>query len=255
MQVHARERFDETKETQHAPGGATRARPETCRLLFRSRQAVACFPQGVLPPCPGCPGARPEQAAGDAFGAGSGTNPDRPPRSTLRWDALPAMSATGPFRSDPAAPSFARTATGKPARWLAWPFGRTALALGSPPKPDAASGTAMAAASPRPPPHVRALDRGHSLPPGSKRSRSIRQRKHGDYGMGVRGCGKSGGGGSGGRRPEINEIDFCERRPEREAARRLYDTTGICFVILGVEPAHRWVISLRLSTCDRLLPA
>lgn len=192
MQVHARERFRETKETQHAPGGATRARPETCRLLFRSRQAVACFPQGVMPPCPGCPGARPEQAAGDAFGAGSGTNPDRPPRSTLRWGDLPAMSATGPFRSDPAAPSFARTATGKPARWLAWPFGRTALALGRPPKPDAASGTAMAAASPRPPPHVRALDRGHSLPPGSKRSRSIRQRKHGDYGMGREGVEKVG---------------------------------------------------------------
>lgn len=105
---------------------------------------------------------------------------------------LPAMSATGPFRSDPAAPSFARAATGKPARWLAWPLGRVALALGRTPKPDAASGTAMAAASPRPPPHVRALDRGHSLPPGSKRSRSIRQRKHGDYRMGCEGVEKVG---------------------------------------------------------------
>jgi len=78
-----------------------------------------------------------------------------------------------------------------------------------PEEKHAASGTTLATASPLIPPHVRTPPPGHSLPPASKRSRSIRQRertesdmeleggdemgwiiwgRRGTAGMAVRGC-------------------------------------------------------------------
>ena len=50
----------------------------------------------------------------------------------------------------------------------------------------------MAAASPTRPPYVGTPGPGHSLPPGPKRSRSIRQRKQAKYDMGVEDGDKTG---------------------------------------------------------------
>ena len=94
-------------------GGAVSARPETRRMLSGIRQAAACMTRGLAyppaplqGPSPGLLRLRPGQAAGDAVGAGSGTDPDRwamppalPPKPRVRWNtSSQIMSATGPAR-------------------------------------------------------------------------------------------------------------------------------------------------------------
>jgi hypothetical protein len=121
-------------------GGAARARPEYRRMISASdRRRLAAHGAG-LSTCPSSgPSARIAPAAiwtnrGCGF-RGSGTDPDAP-----HW---PVMSATGPFRCA-APPAFRQVWSAFPARWLAlhgqfWP---------------PASGTPMASASLRDPPHV-----------------------------------------------------------------------------------------------------
>ena len=60
------------------------------------------------------------------------------------------------------------------------------------PKAPPASGTTLATASPLAAPYVGTPPPGHSLPPASKRSRSIRQRERTESGTGMGGVDKSG---------------------------------------------------------------
>lgn len=174
-------------------GGADSARPGIRRMLSGIRQAAPCRPRSRLFACPSSgPSARVAPAAvrtdrGTCVWRGFRHGPWRPfPARHVRHRpgpvTRPSPALSGRRGHDPGpVAGFPPASSGTC---------RTGLA---PPRTDAASGTPMASASRSPPRHVSAPGPGHSLPPASKRSRSIRQREWSEYGMGVEGVGKEGG--------------------------------------------------------------
>ena len=152
------------------------------------RRRLAGHGAGLSPaplqgPPPGLPRPRSGQTAGHASGVGSGTDPGRP------FPARHVRHRPGPVTRPSPALSGGHGTT--PARWLA--FHRLPRGL-APPLTDAASGTPMASASWSLARHVSTPGPGHSLPPASKRSRSIRQRECRGVWHGGGGCGKRWGG-------------------------------------------------------------
>ena len=147
------------------------------------RRRLAGHGAGVSPaplqgPPPGLPRPRSGQTAGHASGVGSGTDPERPlPARHVRHRPGPATRPSPAFR----------LARNEPGPVAGFP---PALSGTCPAKTGAASGTPMASASRSPPRHVSAPGPGPSLPPASKRSRSIRQRECRGLSHGGGGCGK-----------------------------------------------------------------
>ena len=146
-------------------GGADRARPGTRRMMSASDRRFLAS-SGVYPP-PGLLQPQSGQTAEMVFVIRHGPCCHAIART---------MSATGPFRPRPPHLPFGwlRKAT-RPGGWL--------CTVSRPP----ASGATMVSASPNRSPYVGTPDPRHSLPPGPKRSRSIRQRKWDEYDMGVEG--------------------------------------------------------------------
>jgi hypothetical protein len=103
-------------------GGAERARPGIRRMLSGIRQAAACMtrrlaypPAPLQGPSPGLLRPRSGQTARDAFGAGSGTDPDRP------FPARHVRHRPGPVTRP--SPAFRRTRTkSRPGGWLSTGF-------------------------------------------------------------------------------------------------------------------------------------
>jgi len=122
---------------------------------------------------PGLPRPRPGRAAGVALGAGSGTDPACS-RKHVRHRPGPVLP--------PHLHVAGRNRNPGPVAGLRLPEGK-----------HAASGTTLATTSPLVPPHVRTPPPGHSLPPASKRSRSIRQRERTESGMELEGEDEMGG--------------------------------------------------------------
>ena len=170
----------------------------------RSRTGVALSARG--PEVAGCcPASDRRRLAG--HGAGLSACPSSGPsarvapaavrtdRGTCVWRGFrhgpwPAVSGPScPPQARPGDAPLTRLSAGaertRPGGWLS-----TGPSGTCPAKTGAASGTPMASASRSLPRHVSAPGPGHSLPLASKRSRSIRQRECGDYGMGVEGVEK-----------------------------------------------------------------
>ncbi len=182
-------------------GGAVRARPETRRMLSGIRQAAPCRPRSRLIHLPLFRALRPDC---------SGRGPDRP--RNLRLAGVPARTlaarrclcvsprnhggdGTYPanhVRHRPVPAPAPRSRLAADAARHSGPVAGFARPVKNRPP---ASGTLMASASPACPPSVWTATPEHFLPPGSKRSRSIRQRERGDYGMGVEGVDEMGGRG------------------------------------------------------------
>ena len=171
----------------------------------QSRTGVALIARG--PEVAGCcPASDRRRLAG--HGAGLSACPSSGPSARVAPAAIRTDRGScvwrgfrhGPWRavSGPPCPPQARPGDTPLARpfGLAWNgpgpvAGFPPARLGTcPAKTGAASGTPMASASRSLTRHVSAPGPGHSLPLASKRSRSIRQRECGDYGMGVEGVEK-----------------------------------------------------------------